>query len=91
MTTGAPAALFFLAAYGYGLILTCAAVALEEFGARRYGHLADRLLLLGWGLLETLGYRQLGVAWRLRGLVGFIRGRREWGAMTRTGFGDDGG
>ena len=41
-------------------------------------------------LLEGLGYRQMTAVWRLRGLIGFARGRREWGVMTRSGFTSDG-
>jgi hypothetical protein len=41
---------------------------------------------VGWALLENLGYRQLTVLWRLQGLVKYLRGRREWGAMERRGF-----
>jgi len=36
--------------------------------------------------VESLGYRQLTVFWRLRGMVRFLRGRTDWGAMTRRGF-----
>ena len=35
---------------------------------RSYGSGRDTLVLLGWAFLEPLGYRQLTVAWRLRGL-----------------------
>ena len=42
--------------------------------------------LLPWLFTETFGYRQLTVIWRLRGLVKYLRGRREWGVMTRSGF-----
>jgi hypothetical protein len=37
-------------------------------------------------VLENLGYRQLTVWWRLRGVVSFIRGKKSWGKMTRKGF-----
>ena len=43
-------------------------------------------LLFWWALLENMGYRQLTVYWRLRGLWKFIRGRKDWGAMERKGF-----
>jgi hypothetical protein len=38
---------------------------------------------------EGLGYRRLTAVWRLRGLFGYLRGRREWGVMTRSGFTGD--
>ena len=82
---GAFAVLFFLVAYGYGLVLTVLTVLLEGFIFGRYARRWDRLLLLGWALLENLGYRQLTVMWRLIGLVKYLRGRRDWGLMERTG------
>jgi len=84
------ALLFFLCAYGYGLLLGVFPLLLEEVSYRRYGRLADRLLLLAWALLENLGYRQLTVAWRLKGLIKFLAGKSDWGAMERRGFGQPG-
>ncbi|MDQ3430914.1 MAG: hypothetical protein M3467_01585 [Actinomycetota bacterium] len=42
---------------------------------------------MGWAVAENLGYRQLTTLWRLRGLLSYARGSREWGTMTRQGFG----
>ncbi len=80
------AVLFWLVAYGYGLILSLAGLVLEEVSYRRYTRLTDRLVLLGYALVESFGYRQLTVYWRLRGLVKLLCGRFEWGQMPRTGF-----
>jgi cellulose synthase/poly-beta-1,6-N-acetylglucosamine synthase-like glycosyltransferase len=80
------AAMFFLVAYGYGLILTMATILLEEFSFHRYESIGDRAVLVGWALLENFGYRQATVVWRLRGLVKYLRGRKDWGAMERKGF-----
>jgi cellulose synthase/poly-beta-1,6-N-acetylglucosamine synthase-like glycosyltransferase len=80
------AILFFLVAYGYGLLLGAATLLLEELSDTRYETVRDRIWLLPWLFSETLGYRQLTVVWRLRGFVKYLRGRREWGVMTRTGF-----
>jgi cellulose synthase/poly-beta-1,6-N-acetylglucosamine synthase-like glycosyltransferase len=81
------AILFLLVAYGFGLALTAYTLALEQWTYRGYGGLLDRLWLLVVALFEGLGYRQLTAVWRLRGLIGYARGRREWGAMAREGFG----
>ncbi|MGH2918363.1 MAG: glycosyltransferase family 2 protein [Solirubrobacteraceae bacterium] len=80
------ALLLFLAAYGYGLVVSLAALLLEEFGARRNERLSDRLIMVLWVVVESFGYRQLTVFWRLRGLVSYLRGSQEWGSMTRSGF-----
>jgi hypothetical protein len=44
-------------------------------------------VLLGCALVEGIGYRQLTTFWRLEGISNALRGRTEWGAMTRSGFG----
>lgn len=86
------ALLLFLVAYGYGMLLSTCSVLLEELSTQPYARFRDRLWLGPWMLLESFGYRQLTVVWRLRGLWRFLRHRTEWGVMTRTGFGQrDGG
>ena len=42
---------------------------------------------MGLSLIESVGYRHMTVIWRLRGLISFLRGRTEWGAMERRGIG----
>lgn len=83
------ALLFFAVAYGVGTGLSLVTFMLEELTFHRYDSRGDRLRMIGWALLESLGYRQLTVVWRLRGLWGWMRGRKEWGAMTRRGFAAD--
>ncbi|MCW3016356.1 MAG: hypothetical protein JWO02_3448 [Solirubrobacterales bacterium] len=80
------AALFFLVAYGLGLVMTVLTIVLDEFTYRSYGGGRDTLILLGWAFIEPLGFRQLTVVWRLRGLWRYARGRTDWGVMTRAGF-----
>ena len=80
------AALFYLTAYGLGTALTAFTLILEDVSFHRYETFRDRGLLFLWALLENLGYRQMTVYWRLRGLWKFMRGRKEWGAMQRKGF-----
>jgi hypothetical protein len=46
----------------------------------------DRALLVVWAVLENLGYRQLTVWWRLRGVASYLRRKKSWGKMTRKGF-----
>jgi cellulose synthase/poly-beta-1,6-N-acetylglucosamine synthase-like glycosyltransferase len=80
------AILFLAVAYGFGFLLTLYATVLDEWTYRGYGGLRERFVLLGFALLEGVGYRQLTVIWRLRGLWRFVRGNREWGQMARAGF-----
>lgn len=80
------AVLFFLVAYGLGIVLATFTLALEELSFHRYERLSDRAVLVLWALLESLGYRQLTVLWRLRGIWKFLRKRTDWGVMQRQGF-----
>jgi cellulose synthase/poly-beta-1,6-N-acetylglucosamine synthase-like glycosyltransferase len=80
------AALILFVAYGYGVLLTACTLLLDEFAHGRYPGLRDRGLMIGWALVEPLGYRQLTVVWRLCGLWKYLRGRTDWGTMTRSGF-----
>ena len=80
-------ALLFLAlAVGVGLVLSVATLLLDQASFLRYRRPADLGWLLLWALVENAGFRQLTVYWRLRGLVKYMRGRSDWGAMTRKGF-----
>jgi len=79
-------ALFLLVAYGWGLLISIWALLFDEVTTRRYECLAGRASLVFWALIENLGYRQRVVAWQLRGLVRYIRGRSDWGVMSRRGF-----
>ncbi|MFN2506590.1 MAG: glycosyltransferase [Acidimicrobiales bacterium] len=80
------ALLFFLVAYGLGIVLATFTLALEELSFHRYERLGDRALLVLWAVFESLGYRQLTVVWRLRGIWKFLRKRTDWGVMQRKGF-----
>lgn len=80
------AILFFLLAYGYGIILSVFTLLMEELSYHRYKRIRDIVRLLGWVFLENLGYRQLTVIWRLRGIVKYLMGRKDWGKMERRGL-----
>ena len=80
------AGLFFLFAYGYALVLDVLTLVLDELSYSRYNRMSDRLLLLVWAALGSMGYRQITVYWRLRGLIKFFRKKTDWGTMTRAGF-----
>jgi cellulose synthase/poly-beta-1,6-N-acetylglucosamine synthase-like glycosyltransferase len=80
------AELLFLVVILYGTLISVAAVLLEELSLRRYLRLSDVLKLIAAALLENFGYRQMTMWWRLRGVVDFCRGRKDWGVMTRKGL-----
>lgn len=85
------AVLFAAVAFGYGLMLSLVALAIEEFSFFRYPRWRDFGLALVAAVAENVGYRQLHAWWRIQGLWRALRGRDVgWGAMTRTGFGGRG-
>ena len=51
-----------------------------------FARLRDIVLLIGVGLLSNFGYRQVLVAYQLKGLWDFIRGRKAWDKFARKGF-----
>lgn len=82
-----PYVLAFLAvAFALGISLSFAAVGLEELSFRRYPRMRDLATLLGIAVVENVGYRQLSIWWRLRGMISKFRGASAWGAMERKGF-----
>jgi cellulose synthase/poly-beta-1,6-N-acetylglucosamine synthase-like glycosyltransferase len=80
------AILYFLLAYGYGMLLSILTLLMEELTFQRYRRLRDRAWLIGWAMLENLGYRQMTAFWRLRGIWKYLRGNKSWGAMERRGL-----
>jgi cellulose synthase/poly-beta-1,6-N-acetylglucosamine synthase-like glycosyltransferase len=78
--------LFLLVAYGYGSLLSVWVVMLEELTFRRYSRRSDYLRLLSRAFIESLGFRQLTVWFRLQAFWKYMRGVQSWGAMTREGF-----
>lgn len=79
--------LFFGVAIGYGTLLSIWAVVLEEFSFKRYLRRRDFWKLIGFALIEGLGYRQMTVLYRLQSFWKHLRGVESWGKMTREGFG----
>ena len=75
----------------YGIVLSLACLALEEVSFRRYLDMGSLFRMFGYCLLEGLGYHQLNLWWRIRGVVDFLRGKKGWGLITRTGFSTSGG
>jgi cellulose synthase/poly-beta-1,6-N-acetylglucosamine synthase-like glycosyltransferase len=79
--------LFLLVAFGYGALLSLAALTVEEFTFHRYPRWRDLGTALAAAVGENLGFRQLHAYWRLRGLLATIRRRpASWGPMPRAGF-----
>jgi cellulose synthase/poly-beta-1,6-N-acetylglucosamine synthase-like glycosyltransferase len=77
---------FFLAAVGLGVLLSTAAIFLEELRLERYPRLRDLIKLTVYGVLENFGYRQINTLWRAMAIVSYLRKNTGWGAMEHRGF-----
>ena len=76
------------AAYGYAVLVSLAALAVEEYSFSHYTRWRDLATVVLAAVLEHVGYRQLTCWWRLQGLWAELRGAQNvWGAMPREGFG----
>jgi len=80
-------AAFLLMALLVGVLLSVAALALEEFSFRRHSRGREAVRLLWFALLENLGYRQVTDFWRVQAFVDLARRHRHWGEMKRRGLG----
>ncbi len=77
------ALLFFVAAFGMGLMVSFLSLILVEMNTRRFGHDSDLAKLAGYAVLENFGYRQLLSVWRVMGFFLAIKGKRSWGQIQR--------
>jgi cellulose synthase/poly-beta-1,6-N-acetylglucosamine synthase-like glycosyltransferase len=69
-----------------GVVLSLAALTLEEHSFRRHRDGRDIARLVGFSVLENVGYRQIVSFWRFLAFFDLLRGRAEWGEMRRKGF-----
>jgi cellulose synthase/poly-beta-1,6-N-acetylglucosamine synthase-like glycosyltransferase len=70
----------------FGIFISAGALILEEISLHRIPRARDLLLLMGMILIENFGYRQINNVWRVIGWWEFLRKKRSWGEMTRTGL-----
>jgi cellulose synthase/poly-beta-1,6-N-acetylglucosamine synthase-like glycosyltransferase len=87
LASGPYIALMLVLSVGFGLLLSLAAVLMEERAFRRYPgwRCLGRLLLAS--VAENLLYRQFMTFVRARSLLTVRRSKGTWGDMTRVGFG----
>lgn len=77
---------FIYVSVGLGIMLSLAALAIEEYGYQRYRRRGEVFQLLLCSVFEAFGYHQLHNVWRLLGVVDLARGTTGWGAQERRGF-----
>ena len=79
--------LFFAVAFLGGMLVSLATLILEEMSFGTYPSWRDLGRMALFAVMDNLGYRQLTLLWRLKGIYAFMRGQKQWGAMVRKGFG----
>jgi len=84
------AGLFLVLAVLIGFLLSLGSIFLEELTLSFYRDRGALVRLIAIALVENIGYRQMVLWFRLRGLWRFVRGDTKWGRMTRLGFGASG-
>jgi cellulose synthase/poly-beta-1,6-N-acetylglucosamine synthase-like glycosyltransferase len=77
--------LFVVLGLVYGSFLSVGAVLLEELTYRRYPSFKDLSTLLGYAVIENIGYRQVVLYYRFQGLVRFLTGFRSWEKVVHVG------
>ena len=70
-----------------GIMLSIAAILLEELSFSAYPRWRDIFKMCLYAFAENFGYRHLTLVWRVKGYYSYLRGSQQWGAMTRKGFG----
>ncbi|HEY8572282.1 glycosyltransferase family 2 protein [Phenylobacterium sp.] len=77
---------FLAISFGFGIVISVGALALEETVLRRFPDVETLMTLMAAAIAENFGYRQLNNLWRLVGTWQFISRQHSWGTMTRRGF-----
>jgi cellulose synthase/poly-beta-1,6-N-acetylglucosamine synthase-like glycosyltransferase len=77
--------LFILLGLAYGGFLSVGAILLEEMTYRRYPRPQDLLVLLAYGMLENVGYRQLILLFRVEGILRFLFRSHRWEKVMHDG------
>jgi cellulose synthase/poly-beta-1,6-N-acetylglucosamine synthase-like glycosyltransferase len=80
------AIVFFAVAVLSGVLLSLAAVLLEDLAFRRFERPGELLKLVAYCVAENFGYRQLMTSYRVRGFFSYLRGNKAWGEIRRVGF-----
>lgn len=71
----------------FGIFVSACAIMLEEIALHRIPSARDLFLVMAAVFIENFGYRQLNNIWRAQGWWEYLRKKKSWGEMTRTGLG----
>ena len=73
--------------FAFSLVISLSALLFEERSFHQYRKRSDIFKLLLTAILEPVFYHPLTVYWSLRGNYQLLMGMKNWGEMTRIGFG----
>ena len=79
---------FLMLAFLVGIVLSIAALTLEEFNFQRHPRTQDIVRLVFYAVIENVGYRQINDVWRVIALSDLARKKQGWGAQNRRGIGN---
>lgn len=67
-------------------ILSLFTILLEDIYFKRYKKWYYLVVLTVFSLFENFGYRHLTLIFRIKGFIDYLRKKKSWGEMRRTGF-----
>jgi len=77
---------FLLFGYAFATVISIGSVLQEEITYKRYNDWQDVVRLVTYCFLEHFPYRQMHMAWRLRGMWQYLRGDNTWEPLKRKGL-----
>jgi cellulose synthase/poly-beta-1,6-N-acetylglucosamine synthase-like glycosyltransferase len=72
-------------AIGYGTLLSMGSVLLAELNLHRYPHLRQVMILMGYAVVECVGYRQMTAFFRAQGVLKYLTGSTRWELVAHKG------
>ncbi|MDP2189527.1 MAG: glycosyltransferase [Sphingobacteriaceae bacterium] len=72
--------------YAFAMMMSMAAILFDELSYHQYKRFKDILKLITAAMLEPFFHHPFVVWWAIQGNIDFIKGKKSWGEMTRTGF-----
>ncbi len=72
--------------YIFTIMLSTLTILYEEISFRQYTSGKDLFKLLSLAFLEPFMFHPLILYWEIRGNIDFLKGKKTWGKMDRSGF-----
>jgi cellulose synthase/poly-beta-1,6-N-acetylglucosamine synthase-like glycosyltransferase len=76
----------FVMVFAFALFMSTLAILFDEFTFFQYKRKRDVLRLVVVAILEPFIHHPMTVRWGIQGNIDFLKGKKSWGEMTRTGF-----